>query len=84
LFTDYRPVTPTGSAADHVLAFDRGGAITVATRLPVGLDRRGGFGDTTLTLKGDYVDVLTDRQYSGPARANDLLSIYPAALLIRT
>ena len=29
----------SGSAADHVLAFDRGGAVTVATRLPVGLAR---------------------------------------------
>ena len=28
---------PRGAAADHVLAFDRGGAVTVATRLPVGL-----------------------------------------------
>ena len=32
-----RPVPAAGEAADHVLAFDRGGAVTVATRLPVGL-----------------------------------------------
>ncbi len=34
LFTTYAPVPASGPAADHVLAFDRGGAITVATRLP--------------------------------------------------
>ena len=37
---------PRGAAADHVLAFDRGGAVTVVTRLPVGLAARGGWGDT--------------------------------------
>ena len=39
LFTTYAGLTATGPAAAHVLAFDRGGAITVATRLPVGLAR---------------------------------------------
>ena len=34
-FTTYRPVEALGDAAGHVLAFDRGAAITVATRLPV-------------------------------------------------
>ena len=37
LFTGYTPLTAAGPAADHLVAFDRGGAITVATRLPVGL-----------------------------------------------
>ena len=37
----------SGEAAAHVLAFDRGGAVTVATRLPLGLVARGGWGDTT-------------------------------------
>ena len=37
LFTLYRPMTVVGPAADHAIAFDRGGAVTVATRLPVGL-----------------------------------------------
>ena len=32
-----RPGAGAGEAADHVLAFDRGGAVTVVTRLPVGL-----------------------------------------------
>ncbi|MBB3042478.1 malto-oligosyltrehalose synthase [Nocardioides soli] len=60
LFTSYAPVLARGSAADHVLAFDRGGAVTVATRLPVGLGLRGGWGDTTLDLPaGRWHDVLT-------------------------
>ena len=44
------PLAAEGAAADHVLAFDRGGAVTVVTRLPVGLAARGGWGDTTLRL----------------------------------
>ena len=35
--------SPTGRVAEHVLAFDRGGAVAVATRLPVGLSRHGGW-----------------------------------------
>ena len=34
LFGGYLPLSATGSAADHVVAFDRGGAVTVVTRLP--------------------------------------------------
>ncbi len=37
LFSSYTPVPASGPAGKHVLAFDRGGAITVATRLPAGL-----------------------------------------------
>ncbi|HET8962150.1 malto-oligosyltrehalose synthase, partial [Nocardioides sp.] len=46
LFTTYAPVTVEGPAADHALAFDRGGAISVVTRLPVGLADE--WGDTRL------------------------------------
>ena len=38
LFTTYAAVSASGPAADHALAFDRGGAVTVVTRLPVGLE----------------------------------------------
>ena len=41
-------MTVVGEASDHAIAFDRGGALAVATRLPVGLARRGGWGDTVL------------------------------------
>ena len=39
LFTSYAPCPASGEAADHVLAFDRGGAVTVVTRLPRGAGR---------------------------------------------
>src|SRR5262249_22105388 len=39
LFASSTPI----EAGEHVVAFDRGGAVTVATRLPLTLHRRGGF-----------------------------------------
>ena len=65
LFTSYDAVAAAGPAADHVLAFDRGGAVTVVTRLPVGLAARGGWGDTTLALPaGRWTDVVSGRVVS--------------------
>ncbi len=59
LFTSYTPLVAKGPAADHVLAFDRGGVVTVATRLPVGLEARGGWGETTVELpEGRWINVL--------------------------
>lgn len=82
LFSTYAPVGATGSAAAHVLAFDRGGAITVATRLPVGLGAAGGWGDTTLDLPaGDWHDVLTGAPAS--EKLSELLAVHPVALLIK-
>ena len=50
----------------HVVAFDRGGAIAVATRLPLGLARAGGWCDTALSLPVHEVkDLFTGRVYSG-------------------
>ncbi len=83
LFTTYAAVPATGDAADHVLAFGRGGAITVVTRLPVGLARRGGWGDTTLPLDGAWRDVLTDRVSTGSTGVGSLLAHLPVALLVR-
>jgi len=81
LFTDYVPVPATGTAAGHVLAFDRGGAVAVVTRLPVGLAATG-WGDTRLELPaGRWQDLLTGR----PAAADvgELLDTLPVALLVR-
>ncbi len=87
LFTGYRGLEARGTAAEHVLAFDRGGAVTVATRLPLGLDRRGGWDDTTLELPetvSGYVDALTGRVFDGrEVRLAALLERYPVALLER-
>jgi (1->4)-alpha-D-glucan 1-alpha-D-glucosylmutase len=87
LFTSYAAAPAAGPAADHVLAFDRGGAVTVVTRLPVGLERRGGWGDTTLALEGTWRDALTNRVSTGSTgvglRLADLLAQLPVALLVR-
>ncbi len=83
LFTGYRAVTATGAAADHLLAFDRGGAVTVATRLPIGLAAAGGWRDTTVELDQTYRDALTGAEHSGSVAVADLLSTYPVALLLR-
>jgi (1->4)-alpha-D-glucan 1-alpha-D-glucosylmutase len=82
LYTSYTPVGGSGTAADHVLAFDRGGAITVATRLPVGLAAAGGWGDTTLALpEGTWRDLISDRVVSD--RLDDVLATLPVALLVK-
>ncbi|HEY6745795.1 MAG TPA: malto-oligosyltrehalose synthase [Mycobacteriales bacterium] len=80
LFTSYEPLRASGPAADHAVAYDRGGAITVGTRLPVGLAAAGGWGVTTLTLPA-VTDVLTGRSYEGEVRPAELLARYPVALL---
>jgi (1->4)-alpha-D-glucan 1-alpha-D-glucosylmutase len=85
LFTSYRPIFAEGRVGEHVLAFDRGGAVTVATRLPVGLSRRGGWGDTTLSLDGhSWTEVFTGTSYGGSRLSvAELLRTYPVALLVR-
>ena len=51
------PLAAAGAAADHVFAFDRGGAVAVATRLPAGLAASGGWRDTSLDLPpGTWTD----------------------------
>jgi len=86
LFGAYAPLAPEGEAADHVLAFDRGGAVTVVTRRPVGLARRGGWGDTVVRLPaGSWREEVTGRDgFSGTVPLADLLHDLPVALLSRT
>jgi (1->4)-alpha-D-glucan 1-alpha-D-glucosylmutase len=84
--TGYAPLAAEGPAAEHAMAFDRGGVVAVATRLPVGLARRGGWAGTVLPLRfaGGWTDVLTGRPVDDPAPAlGDLLATYPVALLVR-
>jgi (1->4)-alpha-D-glucan 1-alpha-D-glucosylmutase len=83
LFRSYAPVPVAGTAADHAIAFDRGGAITVATRLPVCLERAGGWGDTTIDLVDRATDVISGVTHHGEVRLADLLADYPVALLVR-
>jgi (1->4)-alpha-D-glucan 1-alpha-D-glucosylmutase len=82
--TGYAPVWARGPAAAHVLAFDRGGVIAVATRLPLGLARRGGWAGTSLPLpSGTWSDRLTGTRFSGPGAPLDgIMARYPVALLV--
>jgi (1->4)-alpha-D-glucan 1-alpha-D-glucosylmutase len=81
-FESYRPLS--GEPMDaHLVAFDRGGAVTVATRLPAGLERRGGWGEVRLSLpEGPYRDALTDIRHEGCVLLADVLARYPVALLL--
>ncbi|GAB3468879.1 malto-oligosyltrehalose synthase [Kineococcus endophyticus] len=85
---EYSPV-PTSSG--NALAFARGAAeapdvVAVATRLPVSLQRNGGWGENTLTLpEGRWRNVLAGDAVvgGGSVRIADLLSDLPVALLVR-
>ncbi|MEO6943052.1 MAG: malto-oligosyltrehalose synthase [Terrimesophilobacter sp.] len=82
LFTTYRPISASGSAREHVVAFDRGGAIAIVTRLPHGLALGGGWNDTTIDLPEACVDVITGTRFSGRnIPVADLFGTYPVALV---
>lgn len=88
LFQGYVPVDASGAAAGHLLAFSRGtdassGALTLATRLPAGLDAGGGWRDTAVDLPVAMRDELTGAAY-GPGRVSvaEVLGTYPVALLV--
>jgi (1->4)-alpha-D-glucan 1-alpha-D-glucosylmutase len=88
LFSGYRALSADGSAAEHVVAFSRSRSlVAVATRLPVGLATRGGWGDTVLALPdgaADWTDVITGEWVGSSApRVDVLLARYPVALLVR-
>ncbi len=84
LFGGYTPISADGEAAEHLLAFDRGGAITAVTRLSARLAGRGGWGDTTITLpEGEWTNVLTGARYDGTFQAGELFLTYPVALLLK-
>ncbi len=86
LFTRYAPVTAFGPASKHLVGFDSGNVVTLATRLPIGLERNGGWGDTVVQLAGRPVtDVITGRQYAGGTlRLAEVFDRYPVALLVPT
>jgi (1->4)-alpha-D-glucan 1-alpha-D-glucosylmutase len=86
LFTTYEPVAAQGEAVEHLLAFDRGGAVTVATRLPLALAARGGWGTTELLLPaGRWWDHVSDRdlESDGTVLLGEVLDLWPVALLTR-
>ena len=82
----YEPLAASGSAREHAVAFSRSGqCVTVATRLPAGLRRKGGWLDTTLRLPlGQWQDVLTGTAHAGGELGlADLTEGLPVALLVR-
>jgi (1->4)-alpha-D-glucan 1-alpha-D-glucosylmutase len=84
LFNSYTPLLVDGPAQDHLVAFDRGGAITLAARLPVGIAEAGGWTDTVIMLPvGSYRDALTGRIVSGELLLADAFTEYPVALLLK-
>ncbi|WP_028278403.1 malto-oligosyltrehalose synthase [Arthrobacter sp. H5] len=85
LFTGYRAVSATGLGVDHVFAFDRGGAVTLVTRLPLELEHAGGWRDTAVVLPaGTYSCAITGASFDGgPVPAGKIFETYPVALLVR-
>ncbi len=82
-FTGYTPLRAGGVAAQHAVAFARNGVVAVATRLPVGLTARGGWGDTALPLpEGSWTDAFTGFSVRNRVPLADLLARYPVALLL--
>jgi (1->4)-alpha-D-glucan 1-alpha-D-glucosylmutase len=80
----YQPLAAEGPAAGHAVAFARGQAVTVATRQPAGLRRRGGWAGTVLPLPaGTYQDLLSGATHTGPRPLlATLTERHPVALLI--
>ena len=86
LFSGYVPVKADGPGSGHLFGFDRGGAVTLVTRLPMGLQARGGWQETSVLLPaGTYRDVITGTTHTSDGRvaAADLFGSYPVALLVR-
>jgi (1->4)-alpha-D-glucan 1-alpha-D-glucosylmutase len=82
----YQPLTAIGPAAPHAVAFSRGShVVTVATRLPAGLRRAGGWQGTSLALpSGQWHDLLTGALHpGGDVGLADLTAALPVALLVR-
>lgn len=83
LFTSYRPLPTGGEAAAHLIAFDRGGALTLATRLPVALAERGGWGASWVDLPDEPLrEVLSGTVHRGRTAVDVLLGGQPCALLV--
>ncbi|WP_228988920.1 malto-oligosyltrehalose synthase [Streptomyces sp. DH8] len=86
----YEPLTASGPAASHLVAFCRSGEVVAAvTRLSLRLAESGGWGDTVLELPaGDGWENLLSaspgRGFAGGAvRAGELFAERPVALLRR-
>ncbi len=84
---DYQAVFAVGEAASHLVGMARGvsglDVVTLATRRPLLLEDRGGWGDTTVTLpEGTWTDRLTGQTFTGTVLVRDVLDVLPTALLV--
>lgn len=83
----YTPLTASGPAAGHCVAFCRTGeVVTAVTRLSLRLAQTGGWAGTELTLpEGRWADLLApEREFgSGPVLLAELFADRPVALLGR-
>ena len=81
---NYRAVFAEGEAAHHLLGLRRGNdVIALATRSPLGLEDRGGWGDTTATLpEGTWTNRLNKKTFTGTVPVSELLGAFPTALLV--
>lgn len=86
----YTPLTATGPAAPHCLAFTRTDRVlTAVTRLSLRLAEAGGWQDTAMALPaGRWLDALDGvREFTGgpdtPVKLAELFEERPVALLVR-
>ncbi|MET7716477.1 malto-oligosyltrehalose synthase [Streptomyces sp. NPDC005407] len=83
----YTPLTASGPAAGHCVAFCRTGeVVTAVTRLSLRLSETGGWAGTELTLpEGRWADLLApEREFGGgPVPVAELFGDRPVALLSR-
>ncbi len=88
LMGSYVALPARGAAAAHLVGYDRGGVVVLATRLPLGLAAIGGWAATTVAMPaGNYTDVLTGVAHqvgTAPVPLADLLSTLSVALLVRS
>ena len=81
----YGPLLLSGPAAEHGVAFSRGGdVVTVVTRWPLALEQEGGWRDSSLALPaGHWADALSGAPHHGHVLVKDLRRGLPVALLER-
>lgn len=81
----YAPLSVDGSGVEHAIAYLRGDDVAVVvSRLPVGLSRRGGFGETAITLPpGVWRDVFGETRHEGTKPLGEITATLPVALLRR-
>ena len=79
-----------GEAHEHLIGLARGDAtvsglsvIACATRMPLKLAARGGWGETTVQLPaGQWTDCFSGRAFAGTVRVAELFNVLPTALLV--